>query len=182
MSTIARTQATDENGLLQIVKRARIEGKSYMEIERAYGISAPRAEAMIKAYYRNMAVQIDPNEQRLLMLERFEALIGPLMDMAQLGNIKSAEVLIKNLEAINSLLGLNLEATKVEITVVTQKQTTVIVDMVGSVTKDLLALVQERVSDQKELALIEDEWDAKVANSFQRTAEEVIDAELIVEG
>ena len=171
-----------EDGLLQIVKAARIKGKSYMDIERIYGISAPRAEALVKAYYRGRAAAIDPNEERMLMMERLEALIEPLMDMAQMGNVKSAEALTKTLESINTLLGLNLEQTKIEITVVTQRQTTVIYEIVDEVSRALLAHAQANVTDQKQLAIVEDTWDEVVADSYHKKADALVDTELIVSG
>lgn len=173
-------QKQDDNGLLQIVKAARIKGKSYMEIERLYGITAPRAEALMREHYRSRAASIDPAEERMLQMERMEMLIEPLMDMARLGNIKSAEVLIKNLEALNTLLGLNLEQTKVEVTVINQKQTLVIVDLVDGVAGGLLKYVQEKVTDQKLLAQIEDGWDETVSDSYGTKSSELIDKELIV--
>lgn len=180
MSLSTRLAQQDDNGLLQIVKAARIKGKSYMEIERLYGITAPRAESLMREHYKTRAANIDTNEERMLAMERMESLIEPLMDMAQLGNIKSAEVLIKNLEALNTLLGLNLEQTKVEITVINQKQTTVIVDVVDGVTAGLLTYIQAMVTDQTQLALIEDRWDEVVADSYEKKAEELISTELIV--
>lgn len=166
--------------MLQIVKAARVKGKSYMDIERLYGISAPRAEAIVKAYYRSRAAAIDPNEERMLMLERLEMLIEPLMDMAQLGNVKSAEALTKTLDSINTLLGLNLEQTKIEITVVTQRQTTVIYEIVDEVSKALLTHAQSTITNQKQLALVEDTWDEIVADAYQQKAAVLTDTELIV--
>jgi len=173
-------QTAQGDGLLQIVHAARTKGKSYMEIERLYKIPAPRAERLMKDYFASRAAEIDPNEQRLLMLDRFEILIEPLMDMARLGNIKSAEVLIKNLEAINTLLGLNLEQTKQEITIINQQQTTVIVDVVGAVTNQLMSLVQANVQDNLALAKIEDKWDQVVADSYKIEATKIIDTEMKV--
>lgn len=171
-----------QDGLFQIVHQARAKGKSYLEIERLYKIPAPRAETMMRDYYKDRNASIDPNEQRLLALDRLEMLIEPLMDMAQLGNIKSAEVLIKNLEAINSLLGLNLEVTKQEITIINHQQTTVIVEVVGSVADTLLRHVQSQVKDDKVLALVEDTWDEVVADSYKIQATKMIESEMRVDG
>ena len=167
----------EDNALLAIVKSARVLGKDYVEIERLYGISAPRAEALIKAHYAN--VRIDPNEYRMLQMDRLEGLIDVLMSMAQMGNIKSAEVLLKALEQINVLLGLNLEQTKIEIRVVTEQQSNVVYEIVAEVTKNILGLVQRTVTDQKQLAAIEEVWDAEVDTSFGDSAERIIAAVVV---
>jgi len=167
----------EDNALLEIIKAARINGKNYTDIERMYGIAAPKAEAIMKAHYA--ALKIDPNEYRMLQMERLESLIDVLMSMAQMGNIKSAEVLIKLMEQINVLLGLNLEQTKIEIKIVTEQQMSVIFSILSGVSRDLLTVVQETVTNQKQLGKIEDIWDARIDSSYTVHSEEVIMGELV---
>lgn len=171
--------APDDNALLALVKAARIRGKDYMEIERLYGIPAPRAEAMMKAFFANKAAAIDPIEQRMLQLDRLEGLIDVLMSMAEMGNIKSAEVLLKTLEQISALLGLNLEQTKIEIKIVTEQQADVIYRILQSVAAAALATVQSTVTNQKQLSAIEEQWDTVIDASYSKTVEEIIEAELV---
>lgn len=169
----------EDNALLAIVKEARRNGKDYIEIERLFDIPAPRAEAMMKEYYSNKAASIDPTEYRMLQLERLEGLIDVMYQMALLGNIKSAEVLLKNLEQINVLLGLNLEQTKIEIKIVTEQQSEVVYQIVSRVLGDMLGHVQSNLTDQKALAAVEDSWEEKVDQSYARHVEEIIEAELV---
>lgn len=174
--TIATTSIEPQgDGMLRIVHAARTKGKSYMEIERLYGISAARAEQIMRTYFQSRAAQMDPNEERLLQLDRLNMLIEPLMDMAALGNIKSAEVLIKNLEAISELLGLRMEQQRQEITIINQFQTNVIVDVVGNVGKQLLSLVQTHVKDEREFAEIEDKWDEAISGAYEIETTRVIE-------
>lgn len=167
----------EDNALLEIIKAARINGKNFIDIERLYGIPAPKAELILKNHYSNM--KIDPAEYRMLQLERLESLIDVLMSMAQMGNIKSAEVLGKLMEQINVLLGLNLEQTKIEIRIVTEQQMHVIYQILTGVTRDLLTSVQKTVTNQKQLAAIEESWDASIDASYELHSEAVIEGEVI---
>lgn len=172
-------ETPDENALLGIVKAARMRGKDYPEIERLYGIPAPRAEAMMKAFYANKANSIDPMEQRMLQLDRLEGLIDVLYSMAEMGNIKSAEVLLKTLEQINTMLGLNLEQTKIEIKIVTEQQADVVYNIVQGVAAAILKTVQGTVTNQKQLAAVEEQWDVVIDESYATVVEEIIEAEMV---
>lgn len=170
---------SDDNALLAIIKEARRNGKDYLEIERLYGIPSSRAEAMLQSYYKDRASKIDPVEQRMLQLDRLEGLIDILYSMALMGNVKSAETLGKLLEQISSLLGLNLEQTKIEMKIVTEQQSRVVFEITEGTTDALLRLVQELVKDQKVLGAIEERWDATASDAYSGKVEEIIVAELV---
>lgn len=168
----------NEDGLVAVVLTARRSGKSYLEIQSLYNIPAARAEDIERHYFESKAA-IDPYRMRLLQLERLESLIGVLTDMAMMGNIKSAEVLLKLLDQINVLLGLNLETQKLEIKIVTEQQSAVVFELIDRVQAKMLDRVQTLLAGKPELAAIEDGWEEYVAKVYDNAVEEVIDAELV---
>lgn len=170
---------SDDNALLEIVKSARLRGKDYMFIEQQYGIPAPRAEQIMKEHYQGRAAKLDPNEQRMLQLERMEGLIDVLTSMALMGNIKSAEVLIGLLKEISTLLGLNIEQQTREVTILTEQQSAAIFSLIKTVAMAHLQLVQNTIKDHAVLAAIEEKWDEVTDVSFSQGVEEVIEAELV---
>lgn len=180
--TTATVAQADDNALVGLIKGLQLKGKQYPEIERVTGIPAARAESIMRQYWASKTANMDPNENRMLQMERLEMLIEPLMDMALLGNVKSAEVLIKNLDSINTLLGLNLQQTKIEIKIITDEQSQVIFNAMRFVTQDLLRFVAEELGeDSASYAKLEDGWDERVANAFTGASEDIIDAEVIAE-
>jgi len=181
MTTATLAQA-EENTLVGIIKGLQLRGKSYLDIERTTGIPAVRAQALMTQYWASKSANMDPNESRMLQMERLEVLIEPLMDMALLGNVKSAEVLIKSLDSINTLLGLNLQQTKIEIKVITDEQSEVIFRAIRAVGQALLGFVASELGeDTKAYAKIEDGWDAAIASAFNDASENIIDAEVVSE-
>lgn len=177
---MADLDSDGDTTLLPLIKEARIQGKSFYDIERLYKISAPRAEAILSEHYKNRTISIDPNEARMLQYDRLESLIDVLMSMAQLGNVKSAEVLLKTFEQINELLGLNLQATKTEIRIITDEQSSVVFDMVRFMLKGLLTFIQNTVTDQHELALIEDAWEEMGAVLYGEAVRTIAAPEVLV--
>ena len=175
------TDTTQDNALLQIIKSARVKGKDYIQIEAMYGVPAARAEAIMKAHYKDRVANLDPHEARMLQLDRLESLIDVLMSMAQMGNIKSAEVLLKNLEQINTLLGLNLEAERKAIQILTDDQAAAVYQIVSSVADGLLEAVTAKLEKERpdDLAVLEDGWNEMVAISYRGAVEEFVEAEVV---
>lgn len=169
-----------ENGILQIVREARIAGKSYYDIERLYKIPAPQAEAVMKAHYKSLGA-IDPNEYRFLQMERLELLIGPLTQMVSMGNSKAAGDLSKILEQISELLGLNLQTAKVEVRVIQDAQIELLFKIINIMLKSMLDFVNEMADQylsEKDretfLAYLEDGWDERAALSFESSKRDVM--------
>lgn len=176
MTIVAQSAPAEDNVLLNLVKAARVNGKDYNQIEAMYGIPAARAESIMKAHYANKIASVDPNEYRMLQLDRLESLIDVMQQMAQMGNIKSAETLIKLFEQINELLGLNLQATKTEIRIITEEQSTVVYEMVNYIVKGILRELLEPIltEHQQQLALIEDKYDEKISDLYNRAIDEIV--------
>lgn len=167
------TAELEQNGTLQIVRNALLKGKSYIDIERLYRIPAVRAEQLITEYYANKAKSQDQSIQRMIAMERLEMMIEPLMDQALLGNVKSAEVLVKQLSTLNELLGLNLQEERVRVEIITDQQGQVIFEMMNAMSTALLNWVTANLEKVKQpeaqtaLAMIEDQWDTKFHESLQ---------------
>lgn len=175
----------ENNGILQVVRDARIAGKSYYDIERLYKIPAPQAEAAMKEHYKSLGA-IDPNEYRFLQMERLELLIGPLTNMVTMGNSKAAGDLSKILEQISELLGLNLQAQKVEVRVVQDAQIEILWKVVDYMLRAMLSFITEMAEQylpEKEreifLAYVEEGWDDKVASSFSVANKNVLKKEVV---
>lgn len=161
-----------DNGALQIVRDAYLRGKTFLDIERLTGIPAPRAEQMLNEYYSGKFKTQDQNLMRMVQMERLEMMISPLMDQALVGNVKASEVLVKHLQSLSELLGLNLQQEKIQVEIITDQQGQVIFEMMSYMQAKLLSWVQVNLSNmgtpesETTLALIEDNWDSMVAESF----------------
>jgi len=168
-----------DNALLGIIKAARIQGKDFLQIEQMYKIPAPQAEAILKEYYAGRAAALDPNEQRMLQLDRLEGLIDVFQQMATMGNIKSGEVLLKALDQISLLIGLNQQATKTEIRIVTEEQSEIVFHLVratlNGILRDYITPLLEK--HQEVLALVEDQWDDITATHWSQAVHEIVEAE-----
>lgn len=171
--------ADEKNGMLRLVRDQRRRGTSYFDIERLFSIPAAQAEQMMSDYYREQAKGGNLEEQRYLQLERFEMMIGPLMDRVELGDVKASEALIKTLAAINETLGLVKEQKTLEITIINQQQGDAVFKMIDYVLRGQLALIQKLIPDQSILGEIEDAWDGNVPALMAKAREEIVDAEVL---
>ena len=170
---------TDENGLLKLVRDQRRRGVGYLDIERLFGIPAAKAEQIMSDYYRQQANGGNLEEARFLQLERFEAMIGPMMDRVEMGDVKAADALIKLLGGINDTLGLVKDQKKIEITLITQQQGEAVFKMIDFVGRQLLSVIQDVVTDQTILGEIEERWDDKMVESLDQARSQVVDAEVL---
>jgi hypothetical protein len=169
----------DENGLLKLVRDQRRRGVSYLDIERLFSIPAAQAEKLMSDYYGEQARGGNLEEARFLQLERFEAMIGPLMDRVEMGDVKASEALIKLLTGINDTLGLVKEQKSIEITVINQQQGEAVFKMITYVLAQQLALIQKVITDQGALGEIEDAWDDVAAQAMGNAREQIVDAQVI---
>lgn len=171
------TAPTAENGLLQIVREAILRGKSFIDVQRIHGIPAPVAEALLNDYYQQKFKTQDQNLQRMVQMERLELMIEPLMDQALVGNVKASEVLVKHLQSLSELLGLNLQQEKIQVEIITNEQGQVIFEMMSYMQAKLLSWVQVNLANSgmpesdKTLALIEDKWDDMVVEAISEARE-----------
>lgn len=172
----------DDNVLLGIIKREREKGKSFVEIERMFKIPAAQAEAMYSTFMRNRQQSIDPDEYRLLQLDRLEGLIDVLQSQVALGNSKSAEILLKLLEQISELLGLNQQVQRSEIKIITEVQGTAVFDlawaMAQAILKQIIMPMMLAQGWDKEFAQLEDVYAEKVTGFFGEAITQVIEPEL----
>lgn len=169
----------DENGLRNLVRDLRRRGTPYMEIQEKFGISAERAEQMMTDYFRERGNGASLEEMRFLQLERFEMMIGPMMDRIEMGDVKAAEALIKALSGINETIGLVKEQQSIEITIINQQQGEAVFKMIDHVVSGLLAAVQGLITDQNVLAEVEDVWDEQVPALMASAREQIVDAEVV---
>lgn len=172
---------TDENGLRNLIRDLVRRGKSYLDIEQAFGIPAARSEQIMRDYYKERGNGANIEEMRFLQLERFEMMIGPMMDRVEMGDVKAAEALIKLLSGINETIGLVKEQKSIEITIINQQQGEAVFRMIDFVGRELLKVVQAVVTDQNQLGEIEERWDLVQADSMGRAREQIVDAEVITE-
>lgn len=172
---------TDDNGLLQLIRDQRRRGTSYLDIERLFSIPAARAEQIMSDYFARQESARNQDEMRILQMERLEAILGPMMDRIEVGDVKAAEVLIKAVSSLNELLGLNLEQKKIEITLITEQQGDAVYRLVDAVIRSMLGLVQEVITDQAVLGEIEERWDQRALEAFStaKKREDVVDAEVL---
>lgn len=170
---------TDDNGLLKLVRDQRRRGVSYLDIERMFSIPAAQAEKLMSDYYSEQARGGNLEEARFLQLERFEAMIGPLMDRVEMGDVKASEALIKLLSGINDTLGLVKEQKSIEITVINQQQGEAVFKMIDFVLTEQLKIIQSLISDQEILAEIEDRWDENAPLALGKARDQIVDAEVI---
>lgn len=178
--------AAPENGTVQIVREAILRGKSFADVQRLYGIPAHVAEKLLNDYYSEKHKTQDQNVQRMVQMERLEMMIEPLMDQALLGNVKASEVMVKHLQSLSELLGLNLQQEKIQVEIITDQQGQVIFEMMSYMQAKLLTWVQVNLANsdmpqaETTLALIEDKWDDMVAEAItearQRQQTAVIEA------
>jgi len=171
--------ADTPNIMLKSIRDARLDGKSYLEIESLFGVSAAEAEAMMNTYYAKVA-KVNPNEYRILQLERLESLIGPLRQMIMMGNTKSAGDLSKILEQISTLLGLNLQTEKIEIKILQDNQVELIMGIIAFIMRAQLAMIQGIMGKSTDeevinaLGQVEDAWDMQISISFNRVMSEIV--------
>lgn len=170
---------SDENGILRAVRDQVRRGTSYFDIERLFGIPAARAEQMMSDYYKERAKGGNLEEARFLQLERFEMMIGPMMDRVEMGDVKAADALTKILGQINETLGLVKEQKSIEITIINQQQGEAVFKMIDYVLTEQLKIIQSLVTDQQVLGEIEDRWDENAPVVMGRAREQIIDAEVI---
>lgn len=169
----------DDNGIFRIVRDQRRRGVDYLEIERLFGIPAAQAEKMMSDYYSSKAKGGNLEEARYLQLERFEAMIGPMMDRVEMGDVKAAEALIKLLTGINDTLGLVKEQKSIEITIINQQQGDAVFRMIDHVVSGILNAVQQIVTDQTILGEIEEAFDERTPELMASAREQIVDAQVV---
>jgi len=167
--TMTTQPAASENGALQIVRDALLRGKSFLDVERLYKIPAGVAEELYRDYYEQKFKTQDQNLQRMVQMERLEMMIEPLMEQALVGNVKASEVLVKHLQSLSELLGLNLQQEKIQVEIISDQQGQVVFEMMDFMQAKLLGWVQANLAMpemEQPLAMIEDRWDEQVAESI----------------
>jgi hypothetical protein len=160
----------------------RAEGLSWDEIEERTGIDGAEAFRRVQRFLKD-APALSIQEYRLIHLRRLELLVQSLWDqvMGAAGSVvewQRLEVYLKTLDRIAALLDLNMETTKTEIRVIEDKQVTVIVAALDNVAELLRQNVQELVTTKANKELLNESWDAWVAQAVA-ASEDIIEAEVV---
>lgn len=164
--------ANEDNGLVELLLKDRVEGKSYLDIEKKHGIPAAEARAMVMEQLAQVATK-DPVEQRGILQLRLEKVVDHLWAGLESGSFKHGEAILRAAERIAELMDLNQATIKHEIAIISDQETAKILEVLKQNNATLYQFISSiKLTDEQRLEL--EAWPQWAAAASTEAVESVI--------
>lgn len=166
--------------LTDLILKERVKGHSYYEIERMHGVNAAEARELVREALSSTSID-DEWEQRGIMMLRIERVIEHLWTGVERGEFKHAEVMIRAVEQLSTMLALNKQVIEEQKAAITDEQAAMIYMVITENNKQLLSFIQEQFKPNKTQQKKLEEWPQLSAETATNAVESVLYAEEVDE-
>lgn len=163
----------NQDDMTDLILADRIDGLSYDAIGKKHAIDPMDARSLAREALARTAEE-DEWELRAISLLRLEKVVQKLWAGVNTGSFKHAEVLVKTLDQINTLLALNKQVMEEMKSAISDEQAEIIYAVVSENNRQIFRFLQDELKPNKKQLLVLDNWSSVAAEASTAAIEAVL--------